>query len=154
MDFLTLCIVFGANYLIALPVMVFGAYLWFKPAEARMRLIATAALALPIAYLLVRLAGLLYAHPQPFAVYEFDPVVPHDIDNSFPSDHVAIAGVFATVVFLHHRLLGLGLWVATALIALARMSAGLHWSSDVFAAAAIAALAVFASQNSIRTLKL
>lgn len=118
-----------------------------------MRLVYTLAVALPLGYALARLAGLFFAHQQPFAEQGFEPLIPHAIDNSFPSDHVLIGGVFASVAFLADRRVGLLLWVLTLLVGLCRMLAGLHYGVDIMAAAVLALGAVWASHRALSFFK-
>lgn len=141
---MTPLIIFGAKYLVA-PVVVAAAIVLACVKERRRRLLWTLAIALPLGYALARLAGLFFQHHQPFAVEGFAPLIPHDIDNTFPSDHTLIAGVFASVAFLADRRAGLVLWACALLVGLARMLAGLHYGVDVLAAAILALVAVFAA---------
>lgn len=135
-------IVFGATYLIA-PVIVCAAIALSFNKERRKRLTWTLAIALPLGLALARLAGLLFQHNQPFAVDGFEPLVWHDVDNAFPSDHMLIGGVFASVAFLGNRRVGLVLWACALLVGLARMLAGVHYGVDVLASAVLALAAVF-----------
>ena len=95
------------------------------------RLIILIVLSVPLAYLLARLMGLFYSHEQPFAVYGFEPLIPHAIDNSFPSDHVALGGAIATSVLFLHRRLGLLVWLLVVSVGLLRVVAGLHYPLDI-----------------------
>lgn len=142
---MTPLIVFGAKYLVAI-VMLGGAVTLSFAGEHRRRLTYLLAIALPLGYALARLAGLFFVHSQPFAVEGFAPLVPHDVDNAFPSDHTLIAGVFASVAFLGNPLAGLVLWAFALLVGLARMLAGLHYGVDVLAAAVLAVAAVWVAR--------
>jgi undecaprenyl-diphosphatase len=134
-------IIFGAKYLVAA---VAGAAVAVIVAdkEQRVRIGYIALIALPLGYTLARLAGLLYGHIQPFALEGFEPLIPHNIDNSFPSDHTLIAGISASLAFLSNRRAGLILWACTLLVGLSRMLAGLHYASDIIVAAVLAVVAV------------
>ena len=138
--------VFGAKYLVV-AVMLGGAVTLAFAGERRRRLTYTLAIALPLGYALARLAGLFFAHNQPFAVDGFEPLMPHAIDNSFPSDHVLIGGVCASLAFLADRKVGLVLWALALLVGLSRMLAGLHWGVDIAAAALLALGAVFVARK-------
>jgi undecaprenyl-diphosphatase len=100
-------------------------------------------IALPLAYVLARIAGLFYHHPQPFVVEGFEPLIPHAVDNAFPSDHMLIASVFAVVGFLSNQWFGLSLFVFAALVAIGRVAAGLHYPIDIVASGLLAILAVY-----------
>ena len=141
-------IVFDAKYLVAV-VLLGGAVTLAFAGEQRRQFTYVLAIALPLGYALARLAGLFFAHNQPFAVEGFEPLIPHAVDNSFPSDHVALGGVFASVAFLADRRVGLALWALTLLVGLSRVLAGLHWGVDVFAAAVLALGVVFAARKAV-----
>jgi membrane-associated phospholipid phosphatase len=85
--------------------------------------------------------GLFYFHEQPFAVYGFEPLWPHAVDNSFPSDHVALGGALATAVLFLNRPLGLFLWLLVLAIGLLRVIAGLHYPVDIVGGAVAGILA-------------
>src|SRR3989344_5871172 len=123
---MTPLIVFGATYLIA-PVIICTAIALSFNKERRKRLTWTLAIALPLGLVLARLVW-------------------HDVDNAFPSDHVAVGGVFASVAFLGNPRVGLVLWVFALLVGLARMLAGLHYGVDVLAAAVLALAAVWVAR--------
>jgi len=143
-------IIFGAKYLvfviIALAVLTVVVY---KGKEQWFRLSMLALLALAFGYALARVAGFLYAHPQPFEVEGFEPLLPHAADNAFPSDHTVIGGVFASVAFLADRRVGLALWILALLVGLSRMLAGLHYPIDIFASAVLAVAAVWATNRAL-----
>lgn len=143
---MTALVIFGAKYLVAV-VMLSGAITLTFAGEQRRRLTYTLAIALPLGYALARLAGLFYAHSQPFAAEGFEALVPHAVDNSFPSDHVGLGGVFASVAFLADRRAGLLLWALALLVGLSRELAGLHYAVDILAAAVLALFAVWVSHR-------
>ena len=143
---MTELIIFGAKYAVAV-VMLGGTVTLAFAGERRRRLTYVLAIALPLGYALARVAGLFFAHNQPFAVDGFEPLIPHTIDNSFPSDHVLIGGVFASLAFLADRKVGLVLWALTLLVGLSRMLAGLHYGIDILAAALLALCAVFVARK-------
>lgn len=142
---MTPLIIFGAKYLIVIIALI-AAFHIFLNKERRIKLGVLLLLALALGYALARLAGLFFQHHQPFAVEGFAPLVPHDVDNAFPSDHTLISGVFASVAFLADRRAGLVLWAFALLVGLARMLAGLHYGVDVLAAAVLALAAVWVAR--------
>lgn len=148
---MTLLIVFCAKYLIY--IIALGATAAVLVSPHRQRLALAAVIALPAAYALARLAGFFFSHPQPFVAEHFEPLVAHVVDNSFPSDHTAIAGVFASVAFLADKRAGLVLWALTLLVGFARVAAGLHYTVDIAASVAIALLAVWAVYHAARVVR-
>ncbi|MBI2004797.1 phosphatase PAP2 family protein [Patescibacteria group bacterium] len=135
-------IIFAATYLVVLVALV-GVLAVVWKAEGRRRLLWLLAVSLPLGYALARLAGLFYSHAQPFATEGFEPLVPHAVGNTFPSDHTLAAGIFASVAFLANRRVGLLLWVLTLCIGIARMAAGLHYPLDIAVGALLAVFAVW-----------
>lgn len=105
------------------------------------RLLVLMLFSLPLAYFVARVMGMFYFHEQPFAVYEFEPLWPHMIDNSFPSDHVALGGALATSVLFFRQHLGLLLWLLVASVGLLRVVAGLHYPIDIVGGAIAGTLA-------------
>ncbi len=134
--------VFAAENLVAF-IMLGSVFVIVFSGEKRIKLVYLLAVALPLGYALARLAGLFFIHNQPFAIEGFEPLVPHAVDNAFPSDHTVISGVFALTAFLANRRIGLVLWTLTLLVGVARVSAGLHYPVDIIVGALLALVAVF-----------
>lgn len=139
-------IIFLAKYLVVAPVGAALAYAHLKGSEAAKKMAVELIVALPLAYVLARVAGLFFYHEQPFALYGFEPLLPHTVDNSFPSDHMVVASVLATMMYLRHRGVGLSLWAFAGVMGIARVAAGLHWPLDIVAAALIAVAAVYVTR--------
>ena len=143
-------IIFGAKYLVfAIIALAVLAVVVCKSKEQWFNFGVLILLALAAGYALARLAGLLFAHPQPFEVEGLEPLVPHVADNAFPSDHTVIGGVFASVAFLADRRVGLALWILALLVGLSRMLAGLHYPIDIFASVVLAVAAVWATNRAL-----
>ncbi len=101
-----------------------------SPRANKAELAVVAIVALPLAYALARLAGLFFHHEQPFAALGYAPLIPHEVDNSFPSDHSAAAGAIAGIASLYNRALGVLLWVLAVGVATGRVLSGLHYPVD------------------------
>ncbi|MSR70691.1 phosphatase PAP2 family protein [Candidatus Kaiserbacteria bacterium] len=150
---MTLLIILAAKYLIFIIALGAAAAVGVAVRGGRRELLWVLGVALPLGYALARLAGLFFAHQQPFALEGFTPLIPHDVDNAFPSDHTVIAGVFASVAFLADKRVGIALWVLTLLVGAARVSAGLHYPIDILAAALLALLATLAAWGVVKATK-
>ena len=61
--------------------------------KRRNGMIKLALLSCVIALLVGWLSGLLYYHAPPFVVENVAPVIPHSVDNGFPSEHTILAMV-------------------------------------------------------------
>lgn len=99
-----------------------------------------------LAYLSVKLLGSLVPESRPFVAGNFQPLIPHASDNSFPSDHATIAGFLATVLWQMRRSWGYLAFGLAILIGVGRVLAGVHYWQDVTAGLVIGtaiALAVF-----------
>ena len=126
MEFL---IIVGAKYLMVVLVVMFGTYALCS--KERDGLLLAAAAVVPLAYLFARVAGLFFAHPQPFAAGGFEPLIPHTVDNSFPSDHAAVGGALAVLAWFYNRPLGFVLEVGVIAVGVSRAAAGLHYTADI-----------------------
>lgn len=142
-------IIVGAKYLIALPVLALLAYWFVLSQEKRSELALLAVIALPLAYLIARIAGLFYFHLQPFVLENFEPLVPHAADNAFPSDHVAFAGALATLAFFYNRWLGATLGLVALCIGLTRILAGLHYPADIILGAVFGIVAALIATQAL-----
>lgn len=128
---LDMVIVFAGKYLVYLMVFAVAVYALLSPRVHKLQFAAAALAGMALAYALARLAGVFFSHEQPFAAFGYMPLIAHEVDNSFPSDHAALAGVLAGLVGLYNRGLGLLLWVLAVGVGAGRMLAGLHYPLDI-----------------------
>ena len=105
---------------------------------ARQQAVLAGCLAAVVAVGLGLLLEHVLARPRPFVALGIQPLVPHAADSSFPSDHTLI-GV-ALVGALAWRVPRLGLWLLgwALLVGLARVTAALHYPSDILGSAVLA----------------
>src|SRR5258707_218779 len=109
--------IFCAKYLFVLPIIVLIVYVFIKPWAAKKRAVYFAAPSLALAYILAKVAGMLYYDPRPFVVDNFTPLVAHAADNGFPSDHTLLVATLAAIgTYLNWRL-GVVLWIIALLVA-------------------------------------
>lgn len=144
-----LLIIFCAKYLVYVMAVVFAGFIAWR--FDWQKAIVTA-VALPVAYGIAKVAGHFYSHIQPFAVQQVAPLIPHAIDNTFPSDHMLLAAAMASVVFVYNRSLGVVLWACAVAVGVARVAALLHYPVDILASALIAAATVAAVYAAARSL--
>lgn len=149
-DFL---IIFGATYLIAVPILVLLAYVVFARGRVLRQLAWLTALSLPVAYVLGRVAGMLYTDPRPFVAGHFTPLIAHSADNGFPSDHTLLAATLAMVVLYIDKRAGALLWIVAIVIGTSRVLAGVHHTTDIVASMLIAAVTVPLCQYVIARLR-
>jgi undecaprenyl-diphosphatase len=146
-------IIFGAKYLIGVPLVVLVLYFILAKREVKYRLVWMSVFAMTFAYALARVAGDLYNNPRPFIVGHFKPLIEHAADNGFPSDHTLLAATLASVIFYFNKRMGVVLWAVTFVIAASRVFAGVHHVEDTLASMLIAIAAVFAAHFIVRAIR-
>lgn len=99
--------------------------------------LAAPAMALGISNLLRRLVN----RPRPYTVYSIRPLISKSTQGrSFPSNHTTSAFVLAISAFRLSAGLGVVMLILAVLTGLSRISAGLHWPTDVLFGAGLGAL--------------
>ena len=127
-----------------LPFLMLG--LWFWPAgperALNQRLGAAAFFAVFLALGFAGVLGDLHHEARPFVSdLSTKLLIPHSADNAFPSDHTAVAFAISGALLGWRRFVGFVCLGLATLIAVARIYVGVHWPSDVIAAAAAGLLA-------------
>ncbi|MEO7125303.1 MAG: phosphatase PAP2 family protein [Nakamurella sp.] len=131
-------IIAAAKYLVFAMVVGFGlVWLIAENRRGKVQLALAAVIGLVVLLVLIKIASASYLDPRPFVPIAdggdgIVPVIPHAIDNGFPSDHSAAAGLMATLVLLRRKWFA-GIWFALGALAVAwgRVAAGLHHLLDV-----------------------
>lgn len=136
--FLVGIIIFGAKYL--LWVLVGIALVWFlkQSREKQKQIIIFGITVLPIIFLISRLVGKFYYDPRPFLVGHFEPIIPHDPDNGFPSDHTLLGAALASIIYPFSKKLSVIAWIFTFLIGISRVLGGIHHPIDIAGSMAMA----------------
>lgn len=140
-------IVFTARYLIILSAVALLQQIWTLPAKDKFRFVALTLLSLALAFSVAKAGTHLYDNPRPFMVGNFEPLIPHGVENGFPSLHTLFAATLAALVFTRHRILGVCMFVIAVLIGVSRIAAGVHHGLDVLAGLCIAVAAVVAARQ-------
>jgi len=78
----------------------------------------------------------LWQRPRPFIGNDVNLLLTHNA-ASFPSGHAAFFFGLSTIVFFHHKKIGILFFIASFLIGLARVFVGIHWPSDILAGVVI-----------------
>lgn len=130
--------IFGAQYLYI--VLLAIALVWYliQPRTAQIEMIAWGIVALPVMYLLLVIAGMVYFDPRPFVSDGITPLIVHDPDNGFPSDHTLLCSATASIVFCYNKKLSGTLWLLTALVGASRVYTGIHHMVDIITSMLIA----------------
>jgi undecaprenyl-diphosphatase len=123
--------IFGAKYLFIVIAVIALAYLLKQPRSGQKRIAIFAALTLPLTYIVSKIAALLYTDPRPFVAGHLIPLIAHEPDNGFPSDHVLLCAGIAAVIYPSSKRLSLILWALTLLVGMSRVHTGLHHPVDI-----------------------
>ena len=126
-----------AKYLFLIILLISGIFFLKQPRESKIKMVVFGLLCAISSYLIALLAGHLYFDPRPF-VGHFKPLIEHDTENGFPSDHVLLVSVIAAVITVFSKKLSIILWALTIIIAIARVYVGVHHIIDVVASIFIA----------------
>jgi len=129
-------IVFTANYLYIVPVLLFIGYSFFT--SRRREFLITAFFLLPLSYLTAKILSHFYYDPRPFVVSHVIPLFHHAPDNGFPSDHALLTGTLAAGVMPFSAWLAALLWVLAFLVGGARVVAHVHHTIDIVGSFVIA----------------
>lgn len=137
--------IFGAEYLFIVIAGIAFVYFLRQPRATQKQIVIFAVLTLPLIFIVSKISALFYDDPRPFVVGHFIPLIPHEPDNGFPSDHVLLCAGIAVVIYPSSKRLSLILWVLTSLVGMSRVRVGLHHPIDIIGsigiATAVAALA-------------
>lgn len=131
-----------AKYLFVIPFIIGGGFLFRQPKASQIKIILFGLACAVISYLIALIAGQLYFDPRPFVIGHFKPLINHDTENGFPSDHVLLVSIVAAVVTVFNRKISLLLWGFTFVIAIARVYVGVHHIIDVVGSMFIAGAVV------------
>jgi undecaprenyl-diphosphatase len=129
--------IFGAKYLWLVSALVALICFLKIPKEEKKKMLTYGAILFGLSFLLSIIAREIYFNPRPFVLGGFEPLIPHDPDNGFPSDHVLLVAALAKFVAPWTRRTALWLWLVTGIVALSRVYAGIHHFADVLASIAI-----------------
>lgn len=125
-----LAVVVAANYLITASVLAF-AINWRSPQW--LRALAAALLGVVLAVGLAAALGVIVHEQRPFVAEHFTPLISHNADSSFPSDHLSALGAVTAAAWLSQRSAGIFAALLSTLVGAARVAAGVHYPIDVIA---------------------
>lgn len=125
-------VIFGAKYLIIFIIGIAFLYFINQPREKQKTIIILGIITLPIIYAVSQIVAYFYYDPRPFVTGHFVPLISHDPDNGFPSDHTLLSSAIAMMIFYYNRRVGIFLLILATFVGLARVLAGIHHITDVF----------------------
>jgi membrane-associated phospholipid phosphatase len=112
--------------------------------------------AMPIGFatLVSEIISAIYIRQRPFAAHQnIHPLISHAADGGLPSHHAVFMLALSLVVLARSRKTGFLLMAITALCAFARVSAGVHYPTDIVAAVIVALLAILIIKPGVKWLR-
>ena len=91
--------IFGAHYLYLFALASALYFFWTLPAQDKISIIVFSVTSLIATYIMVIIVGHLYYDPRPFTQTHIAPLIPHDPDNGFPSDHTVLLSAIACTFY-------------------------------------------------------
>ncbi|MFZ3044208.1 MAG: phosphatase PAP2 family protein [Minisyncoccia bacterium] len=135
-------IIFCASYLayilvaLLLALVFFSSYSRYKKLEI---LVAVATSSIIARLGVTEIIRAFYHRPRPFSVFPTHQLIT-DSAWSFPSGHATFFFAMATALYLYNKKWGIGFFLATILITVSRVIAGVHYPSDILGGALIGIL--------------
>ncbi|QEC56714.1 phosphatase PAP2 family protein [Flavisolibacter ginsenosidimutans] len=126
-----------ANDLYLVCFLIAGIYFLLQARSTQIQLVFFGLSVALISYSVALLAGLFYFDPRPFVEGHFVPLIAHDTENGFPSDHVLLVSCLAATVAFFNSKRSVLLWALTLLVACTRVYVGVHHVIDVAASMVI-----------------
>ena len=90
-------------------------------------------------FVIVELIRWIWQRPRPFVENNVNLLLTHNA-SAFPSGHAAFFFAISTIIYLYNKKAGIFFFIASFLICLARVFAGIHWPSDILAGIVIGVL--------------
>jgi len=141
-------IVFLASYLAYVLVVLFLALVFFSHYSKRDKweLVLVTGISAVIARLgITELIRFFYHHPRPYLALPDVHNLFTDSSWSFPSGHATFFFAMATAVYLYNKKWGIWFFIATILITVSRVIAGIHYPSDIVGGALIGIIVAYAT---------
>lgn len=132
--------IFGAKYLYIAIVAIAFIYFVQQTRAVKKRIVILNAIALPSIYAIAKSISLFYYSTLPFVEGNFTPLIPHEADNGFPSEHVLFGAAISSVLYLFNKKVSAALWALTFIVGVSRVYAGVHHLGDVAGSIIIAIL--------------
>ena len=142
--------IFSAKYLYIASIAIALIYFYRATPEIRKRMAVFAVIAFGLAFVLATASRAVYDNPRPFAVGDLEPLIAHEADNGFPSDHTLLTAAIASLMLAFNIHIGIWLWLIAGIVGLSRVYAGVHHFADIIGSGLIAALSAAIAYAIIR----
>lgn len=124
-------LIFFIKYVVFIIVAIAAVYWLTLPKKQKIQMLVFGLVLAAIAFILTRIGSALYYDARPFVDMGIEPLVPHDNNNGFPSDHTALAFSAAAAIFYMNKKLG-AITLALALaVGLSRVIGHIHSLTDI-----------------------
>ncbi len=130
--------IFGAKYLIFIALAVAGFYFLGLPWQKKKEVIIFGVITLSMVYIVAKIVAMLYYDPRPFVTGHFTPLIPHEPDNGFPSDHALLISSIAAILFPFNKRIAIGIFILALVVGASRVYVGIHNPIDILGSAIIA----------------
>lgn len=140
-------IVFLASYLAYILIVLFLVLLLFSnsPRQEKLQILLVTLISTIITrFGITELIRFFYHRPRPFSVLPVHQLLT-DSAWSFPSGHATFFFAMATAVYLYNQKWGVFFFIATILITISRVIAGVHYPSDIVGGAIIGIAVAYAT---------
>ena len=140
-------IVFLASYLAYILIVLFLALLFFSqyPKRDKLQILLIIGISAVIArFGITELIRFFYHRPRPFLTLPVHQLLT-DSAWSFPSGHATFFFALATAIYFYNKKWGVFFFLATILITISRVIAGVHYPSDIVGGAIIGIAVAYAT---------
>lgn len=129
--------IFFAQYLGYILIFILSLFLIRNFKKCRLLIIQALIAAILSRLVLVNIIRWLWPRPRPFIESQVNLLLSHEPTSSFPSGHAALFFAIATVVYFYNKKAGILFFLASFLISISRVFAGIHWPTDIFVGALV-----------------
>ena len=139
-------VIFLADYFQYFLIIFFLWFLFFSAYSRRekIRIFLVTAISVIISRLgIVTLIRLFYHRPRPFMVYQVHQLTAEN-QYSFPSGHAAFFFAMAAAIYLYNKKWGAGFFAAAILMTVSRITAGVHYPTDILGGAIVGMASAYA----------
>ena len=140
--------IFFASYLQYFLGAIFFSFLFFSgyKNKEKIKIFAVTAGSIIVSRLfIVELIRFFYHRPRPFVLYSLNQLIP-ETGYSFPSGHATVFFAASAAIFCYNKKLGIIFFVASILMNVSRVIAGVHYLSDIIGGmilGSVVALSIF-----------
>ena len=134
-------IIFFIKYVVFIIVAIAAVYWLTLPKKQKIQMLVFGITVAVVAFILTRIGSALYYDARPFVDMGIEPLVPHDNNNGFPSDHSALAFAVAAAVFYMNKKIGAGVAALALLVGLSRVVGHIQSITDILGSIIFVAIA-------------